>query len=42
VNPQAAPTLGEIADLLHDLKDRGVTLGALLWVAKEQVWWEDS
>jgi hypothetical protein len=38
--PDETPTLGEIAKLLHDLKDRGVTLESLLWVAKEQVWWD--
>jgi hypothetical protein len=34
------PTLGEVAELLRDLKDRGVTLESLLYVAKEKVWWD--
>lgn len=35
-----APTLGEIAELLQGLKNRGVTLESLLYVAKEKVWWD--
>lgn len=36
------PTLGEIAELLNGLKDRGVTLESLVWVAREKVWWEEA
>lgn len=36
------PTLGEIAEQLKALKDRGVTLESLLYVAREKVWWDQS
>lgn len=35
-----APTLGDIADVLSRLKDRGVTLESVVYVATSKVWWE--
>jgi hypothetical protein len=37
-----APTLGEIYEILKPLKDAGVTLESLMYVAKTKVWWEDD
>jgi len=36
------PTLGEISNILKDLKDRRVTLESLLYIAREKVWWESK
>lgn len=36
------PTLGQIAEQLRSLKASGVTLESLTWVAREQVWFEES
>lgn len=35
-----APTLGEIAVILSELKERGVTRGSIEYVIN-QVWWEE-
>lgn len=37
----AAPTLGDIAEQLQELKDQGVTIESLLYVVN-RVWWEDA
>jgi hypothetical protein len=37
---EKVPTLGDIAEQLQALKDAGVALASLLYVAKEKVWWE--
>lgn len=36
-----APTLGEIAKQLQELKDVGVTKESLIYAANK-VWWEDD
>jgi hypothetical protein len=36
------PTLGDIYELLKRLKDQGVTLESLMYVAEHKVWWDHA
>lgn len=40
--PDLTPTLGQIAIVMKAWREQGVTLEAIEWVAREQIWYEEN